>query len=63
MDLLTGINKGFLAILFFIVAGVAVSNDDPSTKIILGVIAVGMVVGLIWDPASRLIEKYWKHRD
>lgn len=45
MDLLQGINKGVLAVLLFIVVAVAVSNDDPLTRTVLGVVFLGAVAG------------------
>jgi hypothetical protein len=62
MDLLYG-TKGFLPVLFIIVAAVALTTDDPATRIVLGVLSLGMAVGFVWEPASRFIAKHRQPRD
>lgn len=54
MDLLFGL-KGILPVIFFIFAAVAITNDDPFTRIVVGVLAIGIVVGLAWDPVMRFL--------
>jgi hypothetical protein len=62
MDLLFGI-KGFLPVLFFIVAAAAITSNDLFTKIILAVLSVGILVGLIWEPAARFLAKHVQRRN
>jgi hypothetical protein len=54
MDLLYGI-KGVLPVICFIFLAVAVTNDDTLTRVIVGVLGVGLAVGMAWDPLAKLI--------
>lgn len=52
MDLLYGF-KGVLPVICAIFAAVAITNDDTLTRVVLGVLATGMAVGLAWNPVAR----------
>jgi hypothetical protein len=54
MDLLYGI-KGVLPVICVIFLAVAVTNDDTLTRVIMGVLGVGLAVGMAWDPLAKLI--------
>lgn len=54
MDLFYGI-KGILPLVSVILIAAAVTNDDTLTRIILGVLGVGIAVGMTWDPVVKFI--------
>lgn len=54
MDLLYGF-KGVLPVICVIFAAVAITNDDNLTRVVLGVLAIAIAVGLAWDPLARLL--------
>jgi hypothetical protein len=54
MDLFYGI-KGVLPVICVILIAVAVTNDDTMTRIIMGVLAAGMIVGMAWDPVAKFV--------
>ncbi len=54
MDLLYGI-KGILPVICVIFIAVAVTNDDTLTRVIMGVLGVGLAVGMAWDPVAKFI--------
>jgi hypothetical protein len=62
MDLHYGI-RGILPVISVIFLAVAATNDDMLTRIILGVLGAGMLVGLVWDPAARFLASMRKARD
>lgn len=54
MDLLYGF-KGVLPVICVIFAAIAITNDDTLTRVVLGVLAIGMAVGLTWNPVARFL--------
>jgi hypothetical protein len=54
MDLFYGI-KGILPVICVIFIAVAVTNNDMMTKIIMGVLGVGIFAGIVWDPVAKFI--------
>lgn len=61
MDFFYGV-KGILPLIGIIFAAVAITNDDTLTRVILGLLAVGIAVGSAWDPVARFIQRNLRSR-
>jgi hypothetical protein len=44
-----------VSVICVIFLAVAVTNDDTLTRVIMGVLGVGLAVGMAWDPLAKLI--------